>query len=169
MKEKLEQIKKIAESFGVPFEEANGTLVLGVEEANNVDLDLMDFLKIYVKDNGDIISSGGVYTIKVKTIGATNLKLMLQSLFSDLYDITVEDQETIIISKKGSTQSENAQVDFSVLAERLDNDFVEIEVFEDQIVIMSEREKTLETVAKLADEFNDKLNIEIQRKQVVIK
>jgi len=171
MKEKLEQIKKIAESFGIPFSEDKGTLVLGVQETNNADLDLIDFLKIYVKDDANIISDGSGYTVKVTAIGATNLKMMLISLFADVYDVEVVDQETLKIVSKGAVSNEDTiqKVDFAELAERLDNDFVEIEVFEDKIVIGSEREKTLEAIASLADEFNEKLNIEIQRKQVIIK
>ena len=170
MKEKLEQIKKISETLGVPVKEENGTLIVG-ESVNDANLDLIDFLKIYVKDDNDIVKTADGYSVTVKTIGVQNLMMMLKSLFSDIYDFEVKDQSTLLIKNKDSQPTTEAKVekDLKSLAERIDNDFVEIEIHEDFIEVFSESSKTLEAVAKLADNIDENLSIEIQRKSVVIK
>ena len=59
--------------------------------------------------------------------------------------------------------------DLLEIAERLDNDFVKIEVLDEELVIKSENPKALETLAKLADELNENLQIEIFEDKVIIK
>ena len=74
-------------------------------------------------------------------------------------------------AKKDSEENDNSgdeKIDLEELAERLDNDFVNIELFDEKLTITSENQKALETLAKLADQIDEKLTIEVDTKQVVI-
>ena len=61
------------------------------------------------------------------------------------------------------------QTDFKALAERLDNDFSTIEVFDDKLEVKAEKRETLETVAKIADKIDENLVIELFNKKLIIK
>ena len=60
------------------------------------------------------------------------------------------------------------KIDLEELAERLDNDFVKISLFDEKLTITSKNQKALEALAKLADQIDENLTIEIDTKQVVI-
>jgi bifunctional DNA-binding transcriptional regulator/antitoxin component of YhaV-PrlF toxin-antitoxin module len=179
MKEKIEMIKKLAESLDVPVKEEDGQIVIAPSETDNVlNTDLLDFLKIYIKDDSDIIVNGSEIVVMTRNFGAQQLKMMVDSLFADVYNTVVPEQGKIVITRKENLNTpvtsapvgnESLEKDYKTLAERLDNDFVEIAVYEDRIEVVSENDKTLEAVAKLADTLDETLNIEIQRKLVVIK
>jgi bifunctional DNA-binding transcriptional regulator/antitoxin component of YhaV-PrlF toxin-antitoxin module len=179
MKEKIEMIKKLAETLEVPVKEEDGQITIAPKETDNVlNTDLLDFLRIYIKNENDIIINRDEIVVMTRNFGAQQLKMMVDSLFADVYNTVVPEQGKIVITRKENlntpvtsapVKNETLEKDYKELAERLDNDFVEIAVYENRIEVVSENDKTLEAVARLADTLDETLNIEIQRKLVVIK
>jgi len=176
MKEKLEKIKLLTDALGVPLKEDNGVLMIGEEKQDikqeNFSPSLDDVLKIYGAEKaGDVIT--------VTTVGTQTLLMVLKSLFCQ-YDFEVIEQGKISInqisnekiqdnqSSQSSKSEEVKERDFTNLAERLDNDFTEIEVFEDKLEILGE-DNVLEQMAKLAEKMDETLEIEVHTKKIVIK
>ena len=168
-------------------------------QTNDAGLTLEEFVFVWNRnDNAFIPLEDGSFEINVTTMNAQKFVLLLQSMFGDAFNFEEISQYKIkAIPKevKGSIvnneptiepgseftpdyetefktpfeSKEEVKKDLFSLAERLDNDFVTIEVDENVLTIKSENQNTLETVAKLADKIDENLSIEIFNGRVLIK
>jgi len=161
---------------------------------NNTPMNLEEFVKVWNRnDNAFIKNLDGSIKISITSMSAMKFMMMLQSLYAEIYDFEVISGFEILATPKVEAKDniENTEPaiepgsdytpeyekgfvtgfngDFYSLAERLDNDFVEIEVKESELLVKSNREQTLETMAKIVDRISEELTIEVYRNKLIIK
>ena len=165
---------------------------------NDVNIELEQFVKLYNRSENAIVDNGDEIIINVTSMSANKFIMLLSSLFADTYQFTVlspnsikavlnsnplDSNEPVLpndefkpqeqefdtsFESKIENKSETKEVDFYKLAERLDNDFVKIEVEEDCLSIEGKYE-TLEALAKIVDKIDETLIIELYNKKMLIK
>jgi len=172
---------------------------MAIRQTNDADLTLKEFVKVWNRnDDAFTENPDGTFLIKTTSMSGMKFVMMLQSLFADKYifevisgfeikaipkeerghiatqDPSIEpgSEYTPSYEKPFETPYESKEVektDLKKLAERLDNEFATIEVYEDKLEISSDRKQTLETLAKIADKIDSNLQIEVYSKKLIIK
>ena len=172
---------------------------MAIRQTNDADLTLKEFVKTWNRnDDAFIENADGTAKINVTSMSAMKFVMMLQSLFADKYIFEVTSGFEILAipkEKRGNIANQDpaiepgsayepeydepfdtpyeskkqTKIDLKSLAERLDNDFSTIELYEDKIEISSERKETLKALAKIADKIDENLTIELYPKKLIIK
>jgi len=172
---------------------------MAIRQTNDADLTLKEFVKVWNRnDDAYIENPDGSITIKTTSMSAMKFMMMLQSLFADKYIFEVtsgfeikaipKEERGNIVNQEPAIEpgspyepeyeepfetpyesKQEQKTDLTKLAERLDNDFATIEVYEDRLEIVSDRKQTLEALAKIADKIDENLTIELYPKKLIIK
>jgi len=144
--------------------------------------EILTFVKTFNKDDESIETTSDGAIVKNLVTSPEKFINILNGVYGDEFGFEILSDNSIKISfnpesmsNKGvqysdefKRESKEMKTDFYKLAERIDNDFVKIEVNEDSIKVMAE-EKVLKAVANIVDKIDESLAIELHLNHILIK
>ena len=167
---KLAKILETVEDITVNVTES-GILISDVNEEQVVPSDIINFVKLYEKENNIQVTNGG-YVITTTTFSGQTFMLLLLSVFGAEYDFKVTGAYEVTATKKGKEGvredlevQEKIEVDFLKIAEAIDSSATEIEIHEDGLKITCANKSA---IAEKIDSMNPTLNIEITNEYVLV-
>ena len=164
---------------------------------NDVNISLRDFVYVWNgNDDAFIENPDGTFTINVTTMSANKFAMLLRSMFATDFDFKITSDYQLLATPTGEGEIVNKpavtepgdkfkpgyeepftvpynneskiEKDLGKLAERIDNDFVEIQVDEDHLEIKGS-DKALETLAKVIEKIDETYLIEVHTKKLIVK
>ncbi len=159
---KLDELAKILEgndNLTVEITEAGLVITEKNDEQNesNVPSDLVNFVSIYEKEA--IVKDGNGYKITATNMSGPNFAKLLNSVFSENYEFTLEGEYVIKATPVSRDPKSVGSYSFESIAHAIDADGIEVEIHEDGLKVTAE--SNLLELAEKIDEMNPSLDIQI--------
>ena len=168
----LNELAKILESnpnLSVEMTES-GMVITDLEkqnEENNVPSDLVNFVSIYEREA--IVKSGGGYVITVTNMSGPNFAKLLNSVFAENYEFTLDGEYSIIATPVSRDPKSVGSYNMESIAHAIDADGVEIEIHEDGLkVIATDAVAIAEKIAHTSNPVSREVNTLVTRKILLI-
>jgi len=165
---KLDELAKILEAnenLSVEITE-KGVLISEKQEQNesNVPSDLANFVGIYEKQ--EIIPTNDGFEINVTSMSGPNFAKLLNSVFSETYEFTLEGEYKIIAREVSRDAKSVGSYSFESIAQAIDSDDIEIEIHEDGLKVVAGSNKL--EIAEKIDSMGQNLDIQILDEYILV-